>query len=239
MSNFWNNKISPGFYDKALDTGIESGNSIQAIWHHTTFSFVSKYIKNNQLILDYACGPATLTGKYLNFDSKPICTDISSSQLNYARKIYPNKAKYINLEEFKFENYTEKFDVVTCLGLLEFLSFKEGELLLKNFYSILKPGGRLLITTPNFKISMKMIEALLNLIGDLDYSKEYKSRYKLTKLLKLVHKSNFQLVTSKKYMTVCVFLGIFSNKLAIRLNRLIESLSKNNWGYLLFLELKK
>ena len=122
---------------------------------------------------------------------------------------------------------------------MEFLSLEEGELLLKKLYSILKPGGRLLITTPNFKISMKVIEAVLNSIGDLDYSKEYKSRYKLRQLLKLAQKSDFQLVTSKKYMTIGVFLGIFSNKLAINLNRLIESLSGNNWGYLLFMELKK
>ena len=239
MTNFWTNKISPGFYDIALDAGIDSGNSIQAMWHHTTFSFVSKYIKNNQLILDYACGPATLTGKYLSFNSNPICTDISSSQLNYARKKYPNKAVYLNSEDFKFENYKDQFDVVTCLGLLEFLSFEDGESLLKNFYSILKPGGRLLITTPNFKMSMKVIESLLNSIGDLNYSEEYKSRYKLGQLLKLVEKSNFQLVTSKKYMTIAIFLGIFSNRLAINLNRLIESSSRNNWGYLLFLELKK
>ena len=239
MSNFWTKKISPGFYDMALDAGIESGNSIQAIWHHTTFSYISKYIKNNQFILDYASGPATLTGKYLSLDSMPICTDISSAQLNYARKIYPSKAEYLNFEESKFENYTDQFDVITCLGLLEFLSLEEGELLLKKLYSILKPGGRLLITTPNFKISMKVIEAVLNSIGDLDYSKEYKSRYKLRQLLKLAQKSDFQLVTSKKYMTIGVFLGIFSNKLAINLNRLIESLSGNNWGYLLFMELKK
>ena len=239
MTYFWTNKISPGFYDMALDAGIKSGNSVQAMWHHTTFSFVSKYIKNNQLILDYACGPATLTGKYLSLDSNPVCTDISSSQLNYARKIYPNKAEYLNQEEFKFENYKNQFDVVTCLGLLEFLSFEEGKLLLKNFYSILKPDGRLLITTPNFKMSMKVIEALLNSIGDLNYSNEYKSRYKLSQLLKLVEKSNFKSVASKKYMTAGIFMGIFSNKLAINLNRLIESLSRNNWGYLIFLELKK
>ena len=239
MSNFWTKKISPGFYDKALDTGIESGNSIQAVWHHTTFSLISKNIKKNQLTLDYACGPATLTGKYLSFDSTPICTDLSTAQLNYARKVYPNKAKYINLEEFKFDNYTNQFDVITCLGLLEFLNLEEGEMLLSNFYSILNPGGRLLLTTPNFKTSMKVIESILNTIGNLDYSKEYKSRYKRKQLLKLVEKSNFEIITLKKYMTIAIFLGIFSNKLAINLNRLIESLSRNNWGYLIFLELKK
>jgi hypothetical protein len=88
-------------------------------------------------------------------------------------------------------------------------------------------------------MSMKMIEALLNSIGDLNYSNEYKSRYKLSQLLKLVEKSDFQSVASKKYMTAGIFMGIFSNKLAINLNRLIESLSRNNWGYLIFLELKK
>ena len=42
------------------------------------------------------------------------------------------------------------FDVITILGLIEFLSDEEIESLLKEVYQSLKSDGKLIITTPNF-----------------------------------------------------------------------------------------
>ena len=84
----------------------------------------------------------------------PICVDISKKQINYATKVYKGKAIYMTVNEFNFNDYHNKFDTITCLGLFEFISNEEGIELLNNFYKILKPNGNLYVTTPNFKTSM-------------------------------------------------------------------------------------
>ena len=41
--------------------------------------------------------------------------------------------------------------MITCLGLFEFISEQDGIELLNKFYKILKPNGKVYLTTPNFK----------------------------------------------------------------------------------------
>ena len=41
MSEFWNNKIEPGYYDLALKSGRLSDRSPQAAWHNKTFTKIS------------------------------------------------------------------------------------------------------------------------------------------------------------------------------------------------------
>ena len=76
----------------------------------------------------------------------------------------------MTVNEFNFNDYHNKFDTITCLGLFEFISNEEGIELLNNFYKILKPNGNLYVTTPNFKTSMRLLE-FLNRLGSLNYSK--------------------------------------------------------------------
>ena len=82
MSEFWNNKIKPGYYDLALKSGRLSDKSPQAAWHNKTFTKISNFINNEDYLLDYACGPGTFTGQYLDLKKNPLCVDISEKQIN-------------------------------------------------------------------------------------------------------------------------------------------------------------
>ena len=111
--------------------------------------------------------------------------------------------------------------------------------MLNNFYKILKPNGSLYLTTPNFKISMKLLEFFLNRFGSLDYSEEYKSRYTKKTLIELIKKSTFTIENIEKYMTPMIFMSIFGNRIGLILDNFFEKLFRNHYGYILLLGLKK
>jgi len=239
MSEFWSNKIEPGYYDLVLKSGIHSDKSPQAAWHNKTFTKISNFISKEDYLLDFACGPGTLTGQYLNLKKNPVCVDISEKQINYATKTYKGKATYMTLNEFDFNDYHDTFDTITCLGLFEFISKEEGINLLNNFYKILKPNGKLYLTTPNFKTSMRLLEFFLNRLGSLDYSKEYKSRYTKKTFKELIKKSTFKIENIEKYMTPMIFMSIFGNRAGLFLDNYLEKFFRNHLGYILFFGLKK
>jgi SAM-dependent methyltransferase len=72
------------------------------------------------------------------------------------RKYYP-KALYKSMDidpsyshdYFSFEEIKETFDMVLLFEVIEHLSLDEGREMARNIYQILKPGGRLILTTPN------------------------------------------------------------------------------------------
>ena len=183
--------------------------------------------------------PGTLTGQYLNLKTTPLCVDISEKQINYAINTYKGKAIYMTVNEFNFNDYHNTFDTITCLGLFEFISKKEGIELLNNFYKILKPNGNLYVTTPNFKTSMRLLEFFLNRLGSLNYSKEYKSKYTKKTFNELIKKSTFKIENIEKYMTPMIFMSIFGNRIGSILDNFFEKFFKNNYGYILFFGLKK
>ena len=64
MTEFWNEDLPSGYYDKILLEGLERKKGIQSNWHNVTFLEVSEYFRKDIKHLDYACGPGTLIGNY-------------------------------------------------------------------------------------------------------------------------------------------------------------------------------
>jgi len=173
MSKFWKETIPEGYYDISTQVGTKNGRSIQTNWHHITFTRVKVNIKKNDRILDFACGSGNFFASIDNLNEESIGLDISDKQIKYANKKYSDIAKFYTLENFDFESNKENFDVITCLGLIEFIEIQEINELISKFYDLLKPGGTLIITTPNFQFTMKILEKILNKIGKINFTPSF------------------------------------------------------------------
>ena len=85
--------------------------------------------------------------------------DIGSFDRSYEKKLhkrYPNviyKSMDIDREQFhdyySLEEIPEKFDLIFLFEVIEHLEFEEGIELTRKIRDLLKPGGRLIATTPN------------------------------------------------------------------------------------------
>ena len=234
MSKFWENELEPGYYDKILSKGIESGKGIQANWHNITLLNVQKYITKNCVHLDYACGPGTLIGKYSEANSLGV--DLAESQIKYAVNKYGDKGNFLTKENFIFNNYENYFDIVTVLGLIEFLNDREIEQFLDNAYLSLKKGGKLIVTTPNFN---SIIYPIAERLGIVNWGGEHKNKFNKKKLERLLQKSDFKKFSITKILNFGMLSSLISIKIGILLEGFFKKILLESQGFVIFAELEK
>ncbi len=202
MSTFWQN-LNVGYYDKLIKKGLDSNRGIQANWHNQTFSEVKKLINTGDNHLDYACGSGTFIGYYLAQDS--VGVDISQKQINYAKRQYKKNSSFYTLEEFNTFRFDYQFDVITILGLFEFLSDLEILELLEKLRKILKENGKIIITLPSFNILFKFLLKVSSSFGNVDYSEQHNKRNNLDDLIEIFDNLNFSNIVIKKILNLGLF----------------------------------
>lgn len=237
MSEFWANTIEPGYYDKILKAGLEKNKGIQPNWHRSTFKKIASYIDDNDRHLDYACGPGSFTGLFVNSNS--IGVDLSEHQINYAKKNYGHKTKFFLLKDLELSQSDEKFDIITVLGLLEFIDEELIINLLNDLYDTLKTDGKIILTTPNYGGLMFLLEKIMSVTGNLDYSNQYVSRFNKNKLNMLMKKTKFKNIKISKFLNFGIFSSFINFQVSDKLMNYIDKFFANFFGFLLLVEIKK
>ena len=237
MSEYWTKQINKGHYDIVFEKGLLKNRGFQSNWHLTTFNKIKDYLLKDIEHLDYATGPGTLLGKFSKSNS--IGVDLSTNQIKFAKDKYKN-FEFYTLEEFDYRNYPEKFDLITVIGLLEFLSDEEIEELFYVLRFMLKNNGKLVLTTPNFKVSLKIILLISQLIGKTKYNQIYKSKFTRSSFSDyLLKQKNFNLVKVENILNVGAFFSIFSHSLSSIVEKKISSFFNSSVGFVLFAVLTK
>ena len=113
------------------------------------------FFKKKGLVLDYGCGPGSNGIHFLLNGYNVIFCDISKTALNNLKKKlskldlkFQKKYKIVNVlnEPNLFENYKKKFDYIICMSVFNnFPTKKVADKFLKNFNSILKKNGKIVI----------------------------------------------------------------------------------------------
>ena len=234
MSTFWNN-LSAGYYDKLITSGINKNRGIQANWHNSTFIEVKKLVNQNKKHLDFACGSGTFIGHYLKNDS--VGVDISEKQIKYARKKYNQNGSFYTLKDFDKIIKENSFDVITVLGLFEFISDEEINELLMKLKNGLNEHGKVIITFPSFNFLFKAMLSISNLIGNIDYSKVHHQRKDLGSLIKIFEELEYKNIKISKILNLGLFFSYFNLKLGEKVNNFISKILKNKYGFLYLIEI--
>lgn len=109
-------------------------------------------IKPGDNVLDFGCGTGTVTLRIAQNANKVYGVDFSEGMLKRARQNL-NHQRIENTDFFSImtlydmfeENY---FDVVTIFNVLQYIDYRKE--LLKQFYTLLRPSGILIIVAPCF-----------------------------------------------------------------------------------------
>ena len=109
-----------------------------------------------------------------------IGVDISANQIDYANGNYSDSGKFYLLNDIDLNKYSGKFDIVTVLGLIEFLKDDEIRELIKILNKTLKKNGKIILTA-KFK-QHGNFEKIQNYFGSIDYSKQHINRFDKKKL---------------------------------------------------------
>ncbi len=235
--DFWNNKLPKGFYDDIFIQGKSNNASLQSSWHNLTFLKIKDYVDESSNLLDYACGPGTFTGNYTNCNS--IGFDISPNQIDYANEKYKSSRNIFTTSK---SDILERgpFDIITVLGLIEFLSVDEFKKELRFLLDNLKPDGKILFTTPNYAGLMFVLEKVSQIFNSVSYNDVKETNYTSKKVKKLMKNTFSELNLNykiKKILNFGIIMSIINNSFGIKLEQFIEKVFVNKIGFLLLIEI--
>jgi 2-polyprenyl-3-methyl-5-hydroxy-6-metoxy-1,4-benzoquinol methylase len=171
-------QIPIGFYDQVL----RRGNPIRRLWHLSKFERVLDYLPETPQgsLLDIGC----FAGSFLSLVPesrfpRQVGVDILGPQVEYARARYGTPFR-----EFRhvagierLQDVTERFDCVTLIEVIEHLAPDEVHGIFAHVARLLAPGGRLVVTTPNYASSWPLLETLLERFSDVKYEEQHVTKF--------------------------------------------------------------
>ncbi len=238
-------KIPLGHYDQVMRTG----NPVRRAWHLQKFERIVECIptRPQQSILDIGC----FAGSFLSFLDeehfpRQLGVDILSDQIDFAKKTYGTSFReFRHIESInEIQKLSEKFDCVTLIEVIEHLRQDEISVLLENISLVLKPGGSLILSTPNYFSAWPLIEILLNYFSDINYEDQHLTKFtyfnvvrKLEKIFPSLYKK-FEIDIKTTTHLISPFLAFLSLEKSQQLSRLISHRTwKVPFGNLIVLKL--
>lgn len=129
-------------------------------------SILSASPKNpSKKILDIACNDGVLTAKYMKY-GKVLGLDINEKAIKICKKKGIN-ALCADVSELS-SKYNNSFDYVIAGDIIEHIF--DSDTFLENIYRVMKPKGRLILTTPNVASLPRRLMLLLGYNPFLEYS---------------------------------------------------------------------
>ena len=186
--------------------------------------------------MDYACGSGSFLGLY--FKNNSIGFDISEKQIQHAKSKYSNKDVNFTTD-INVVKKSAPYESITLLGLLEFLDQEDSVNLLNELYDLLEDNGVLIITTPNYKFTMKLLLNLINKFGRVNYQDITINMHTYKSLNKLFELTKFNQYKIQRILTAGIFASAASLKLAIFLDEIFQKFFNFNLGFLLLANLQK
>jgi glycosyltransferase involved in cell wall biosynthesis len=200
----------PRHYYRALI----KGNKVQKFWHKYKFlkAVRDSRVRNGESILDCGSGSGTLL-LFLPQKTKATAMDISKANVEFSKKIRPG-AKGITGSIITKIPGKEKYDVIFLIEVIEHLPKPEQHHVLRNIYAALKPGGRLVLTTPNYRSIWPIIEKIWSKLNPVDYNEQHINKYNPTTITRVLAEAGFGPIKTSTFFFIAPFLAVISEKLA-------------------------
>ena len=159
----------------------------------------------HQRHLDVGCGPGTLVGL---LDDRFVSTgiDISRSEIDYACRKYGSDSKrFFALPARQLPHECRDYDVATLVEVVEHLAPDELDDVLQSTIQRLRPGGKLVLTTPNYRSAWPLVQALVNRFGELNYDPQHINRFTARRLQRLLEDLGLNAVRVQPYLALAPF----------------------------------
>ena len=227
-SAFDYSSIPEGHYDRVA----RQGSRIRRLWHLSKFERVLDYLPHRagQSLLDVGC----FAGTFLSMASprrfsRQLGVDVLPAQIDYARAHYGTPfRRFQHVPSIThLRDLDERFDCVTVIEVVEHLTPDEIRTLLHHLGRLLVPGGKLVLTTPNYLSAWPILERILNRVGDVNYEEQHITRFTffdVERRLAEIHpplRSEFELDLKTTTHFVTPFLAGLTFELAHRLSRAV------------------
>lgn len=183
LASLWrlrNSILSADYDDRAYDSIIP----LQRYWQRQRFRFITELIAGEGAVLDVGCGSSRILSA-LPAGSAGI--DILFRKLRYARR-FPTSL--VHASGFHLPVADGAFPCVLCSQVIEHVP--KTSPILKELCRVLKPGGRLVIGTPDYAHwEWRLIERLYAAFAPGGYADEHIAHYSRQELLDFFQSRGF------------------------------------------------
>lgn len=196
-----------GYYDLIH----EDSGTLRSKWHKVKFKFVEDRVLNLAIlpkkVVDYACGPGTFLGRYLqSLNAEKIGLDISDTQITYAIKNFGSRASFVKSNSQLLQN---SFDLVTAIEFIEHITKDELQVFFRDCHELLNESGTLIVTTPNYKGFWPILEKLTDRLFGTKYHAQHIAKYNRSTLYSLLTTADFRVQSIE---TILDFSSIVNNR---------------------------
>jgi len=133
----------------------------------------------------------------------------------------------------------ESFDLVTMIELIEHLPMEAVNNLLDEARRVLKPGGSLVVTTPNYGSLWPLLEKALNARVEVSYEEQHITFLKRKSLRVLLDDQQFEDVSVGTFLGAAPFAAALGWKLATMIDSVETPLVRPFMGFLLLATARK
>lgn len=225
-----------GYYDAIY----AKAHGAQSKWHHMKFERFRLAIAGLWRHLDIGCGPGTFIGSLAAGAHRSTGVDVARAQIDYAQAKYGGTDRDFRVVApgpLPFDDGV--FDAVTCIELIEHLPDAESLALLRETLRVLRPGGTLFLSTPNYASAWPWVEKAVNRLGPVDYTDQHISRHDRSTLSALLRGAGCATFDIDAYMLAAPFAATLSWRLADALARVEPAWLVRRCGLLLFASVRK
>lgn len=185
---FWRqrNSIFSADYD---ERAFYSRIPIQRYWQRERYRIILDFSEQFDRIIDIGCG----SSKILEAIPQSIGMDIALNKLRYRKRL---SNSLVNADIFAIPFKSACFNEIICSEVIEHV--KESDTIFIEFNRILKPGGVLIIGTPDYsKRLWCLIEELYKRVHPGGYAHEHITHYSYKSLLERLRKYGFELIAHR------------------------------------------
>jgi 2-polyprenyl-3-methyl-5-hydroxy-6-metoxy-1,4-benzoquinol methylase len=221
--------IPVGYYDEVF----RRRKGIQSKWHHLKFERVAGELEGHRRVLDVGCGPGTMIG-LLSKTHDCVGTDLSVRQIDYASRAYGSEtSRFYASAPAGLPDGEGPFDAVTLVELIEHLDPALVDETIREALERLRPGGKLVLTTPNFRSAWPLIEAMINRLSDVTYDFQHINKFDPARLSRLLQSYGLVQTRVEPYLFMAPFGAAVNWQLADRVARFERGTIDRRLGMLL------
>lgn len=198
---------------------INDGPAIQRFWHHSKKMAITKYLpaQTGDMVLDVGCGSGVITAFLGQSGARVVGVDINQEAVEFATTTYASgNVSFVRGLVDRPLPYDAQVDKIYCLEVIEHVFGNQAAEMLQEFRRMLKPAGRVFLTTPNYRSVWPVIEWLMDRSGLVPVMAEHQhvAFYHRRNLRSLCEESGFKVRTLTSMNFLAPWLAAFSWRLA-------------------------
>ncbi len=215
-----------------------TGSRIQRFWHYIRLkeSAIALNTIATDTVLDIGCGSGLFASFIASENAAAVLAiDANKEAIDFCRLTYQLNNLTFEQKTTDEINLREKsLDKIVLLEVIEHITKEQAELLLKNIQRLLKPGGLLVISTPNKRSLWPIIEFVMDKLklAPKMNKEQHEVLYSRKQLSKLAANNGLMPITEKTILFLSPWAAILHWRLGLYFHKL-EMKFKSKTGSIL------